>query len=1406
MTKNRALAAGRQFRVLPIAASLIALMASLAAPGASAADLTLQNPDSNGRFSFNGTFTNWPGDLPAASGNNYFTGGLALRSNPGAGLTVTFAGSQLNLQSSILALRGGNGSTTNVGSSMIVTGTGAGVNNGTAGSSQTLASNAAIQLEPGSIFTLNPGVSTSTLTVSAALQGSGSVVVTSGASAGATIFSNANKGYTGNTTVTGTGLLQMATDLALPHASGDGDLIVAARTVANGGTVQLLTHATTIQGLADGTGGGGFVENGGATDAILTIQGNTSGDRTFSGIIQNGSGAGKLALTKAGSGTREILTGLNTYTGDTNISGGQLRISGSGTLGNNSAVTISGATGGGTLELDTVGTRGNALTLRGRTDTTFDVNNIAGSNTLNGVVTLADSTTAANTPDNYNFNVAAGDLTITNGVTATQTDGTDVNLNLSGAALTNGYMGAVDLTAATGSANDINKSGAGKWWLNGVTSGVTDINVSGGTLMLNNAGITLAGVVNLTTGGTLAQNIDNAFNGKNIQIAGGTLNLNGHDATLAGLHGTSGVVTSAADPGLTLTAGGTYGGTIDGAIDLTMNGGSGDVQILNGVGTNTYTGVTTISGGTLQIEKDSALGAATPTATANTVINGTGTLALSNVSAGPGITSAEAITLAGRSGTGTHINNVISDNTLTGPITLNNAVGGTNNFNIVSSADTLTIQGGISGSASGSARNLNLGGTGNGLVSGGAISMGGNGGGGAARINMDGSGTWTLNSSVTGVNEIKANAGTLVFGNSFAYSGAATVNSGGTLKQGGAGAFDNKNIALAGGTLNLNGFDATLAGLHGSGEVTSVNDPKLTLTSGGTYTGTITGPIDLTMAGANSTDVQVLGGTGINTYSGVTTISGGTLQVEKDSALGTPVGGQTLANGTVINGTGVLGLNGVTSGEYLTVAGRDAGNANPNAVVSTGNNTLSGPIALTATDATGTDFAFSSASGTLTVDGAITGDGSNALIFRGAGDTVVNGSITLTEAGSDHGVAGEGSGAKTIAGAVDLSGSRNAVIVNADAGSLTVSGAVKMNDVTGAAWVRADGGDLSVTGTLEMKNAAGVAAIANYGAGAVEVAGADMSGAKGGNSVWNDVGGSLTVGSVAVAGVLNMSEAEGTWSQVVNSGAGSVIVYSKIDMTNSTATNNVVGNRGTGSLIANGDIDMTGSTGTRQVGNAGTGSTTVDGTLTNVAEAGASVGTFIVGSAANLADVDRLGVSAGATIDATAVVSDFNIVSGQTLYGAGTVKEPTAGDVVAKAGSTIDIGNGLHTDIATLSILGDMTLEEDSLIQINLDPTGAGLVDLLQVSDILNIVDRAKLVFYWTVAPTALVYEFARYETLDPTSGTFAVTNAPDGYHIDYGHNGHYVALVSDIPVPAPLFLMGLGALIMGAGRRYAKW
>lgn len=82
--------------------------------------------------------------------------------------------------------------------------------------------------------------------------------------------------------------------------------------------------------------------NSGGAGATLTT-GNNNASTTFSGVIQDGPGV--TGLTKVGTGTF-TLTGANTYTGLTTISGGTLQI-GSGATGsivgdivNNSALTF----------------------------------------------------------------------------------------------------------------------------------------------------------------------------------------------------------------------------------------------------------------------------------------------------------------------------------------------------------------------------------------------------------------------------------------------------------------------------------------------------------------------------------------------------------------------------------------------------------------------------------------------------------------------------------------------------------------------------------------------------------------------------------------------------------------------------------------------------------------------------------------------------------------------------------------------------------------------------------------------------------------------------------------------------------------------------------------------------------
>ena len=68
--------------------------------------------------------------------------------------------------------------------------------------------------------------------------------------------------------------------------------------------------------------GNGIVNNGGSTNATLTV-GNDNTNTTFGGTLKDGNSP--LGLTKVGTGTL-TLTGANTYTAGTTISGGTLQL------------------------------------------------------------------------------------------------------------------------------------------------------------------------------------------------------------------------------------------------------------------------------------------------------------------------------------------------------------------------------------------------------------------------------------------------------------------------------------------------------------------------------------------------------------------------------------------------------------------------------------------------------------------------------------------------------------------------------------------------------------------------------------------------------------------------------------------------------------------------------------------------------------------------------------------------------------------------------------------------------------------------------------------------------------------------------------------------------------------------
>jgi autotransporter-associated beta strand protein len=234
-----------------------------------------------------------------------------------------------------------------------------------------------VSLEPGGGTVDTNG---NNIVVSNAITGSGGLTK---AGAGILTVSGANA-YAGGTTINA-GTLRLASGASLPST---GVLTV------NGGTLDFNGNDVTVGALA---GAGGTIDLGAST---LTVA--ESGSTTFAGTI-----AGTGGLTKAGTGLLN-LTGTNTYSGPTSITGGRLSVNG--TIASDVTVGSGGSLGGS-------GTINGAVVNNG----TLAPGNSIGTVTVNGSYTQAAGSTyqveanASGQADRINVTGVPGTATINGG-------------------------------------------------------------------------------------------------------------------------------------------------------------------------------------------------------------------------------------------------------------------------------------------------------------------------------------------------------------------------------------------------------------------------------------------------------------------------------------------------------------------------------------------------------------------------------------------------------------------------------------------------------------------------------------------------------------------------------------------------------------------------------------------------------------------------------------------------------------------------------------------------------------------------------------------------------------------------------------------------------------------------------
>jgi autotransporter-associated beta strand protein len=577
-----------------------------------------------------------------------------------------------------------------------------------------------------------------------------------------------------------------------------------------------------------------------------------------------------------------------------------------------------------------------------------------------------------------------------------------------------------------------------------------------GSLVLSGSGnVTLSAANPYTSttfinNATLTYGASNVLSSGGVTIVGGTYNLNGNSDTVGALSINAGTVATGAG---TLTGNGTFStvannnvaSIITGNLGLganatfTINDGLMDNDAVisavisgaftfgkagNGVlelsGSNTYSGITTISAGTLRL---GATGGATntplgTTAGSTNVSTSSAALDLNGYTLG----TAEALTLTGSLAAGAVQNTSSTAATYSGLITL--AAAST----IISNYGGINISNG--GNITGNTFALTIGGAGNGTLASNLNTTTGT-------LTKNGVGTWIISgagSTFTGATTVSA--GTLKLGSAGSGSNTPLGTSAGGVSVTSGAIFDLNGYTLATTeTLTINGTGIASKGALTTNSAGSTSytgaivlgaASRITNFGNGTFTitGAISGNFALTavaVGGITQSSASVWSGTGTlvkegsgtlilsgqNSMSGAMTVSTGMLQLgasggATNTPLGTSAGGVTVAAGAVLN-LSTFTLGGASTYETLNLSG--SGIKNGGVLIGNGSGTNNfGAMTVAANSRI-----INSGSGAIVFGGTITAannintgiGGTGPITFGGAyGATATSATITKWDSGT----------------------------------------------------------------------------------------------------------------------------------------------------------------------------------------------------------------------------------------------------------------------------------------------------------------------------------------------------------------------------------------------------------------------